>query len=147
MSMESDLRDYLLSKSAITDIVGTAGVYDQWIDQGDPLPALTILRFTGGHDHDLDGAAGSAAPLVQIDAWTADTAIKDTLCQAVRNALQGFGGGDATANTVGDTHFQSITFDDERDLSNPPVFANDRDRVRRMLQYRIRYVESVPTFS
>jgi len=147
MSMEADLITLLSTNTAIAAIVGDR-ISDEWPNQGDPLPRLTVTRFSGGHDHDLDGAAGSADPLVQIDAWTASSPTKWALAEAVRNCLQGFGGGgNPTPWTIGSTHFQSITFDDERDLSVPPIMGEDVSINRRMLQYRVRYVESVPTFA
>lgn len=134
------LRTYLVAQSSITDLVGQR-VYGGNRDQGDGLPALTIRRKSGGHAHNLDGAAGSVRPLVEVSSWAASKPAADSLAEAVRLKLQGFRG------AMGALAVSSVTLENDLDLDEPPRDGSAAFTYRVNQDYLIRYSETIPSFS
>ncbi len=138
--IRNSIRQYLLSKAAVTAIIGSR-LYPVVLPQSQDVPAITFSRVSGGHSHNLDRATGSAIPAFEFDCWAATYAQAETLAEVVRGVMQGFGPG-----TMGDTEVKACILDDEADAYEPPEDASDKGVFRITLRYRIRYTESVPTF-
>jgi hypothetical protein len=79
------IRTYLLSKSAVTTLVGTR-IYSDIVEQNATLPAIAMSKISTRHDHTLSDMAGLAHCRLQFDCY-ADTAT----------------GGRATANSIAET--------------------------------------------
>lgn len=145
--IRQSLRTYLVTQAAIAAKVTANGkVHIYWthlpqLPHGQAFPlCLVYRRATGGHKHDLDGAAGFAAPLFDLDVWGEDSVEVETLGELVREALQGFRG------TMGADTIQRLTLDDEQDFFYPATSANDVGRYLIRYRYTIGYRESIPTF-
>ena len=141
MSIRSGLFSHLSGTAAITAIVGTSPkrIYPVFLPQGRPHPALIYKRIDGGHDHNLKGSAGHATGKFQIDALSDSYEGADTLAEAVRQAMDGFGG------TFGSTDVRSVKLDDEEDDYVEPFDASDEGVFVITLTYSILYAESIPT--
>lgn len=67
MSLESDLRAYLLTQTGVTDLVSTR-IYPNRLPDGPTLPAVVYQRISTNH-----ALASGNVPLVrariQVDAW------------------------------------------------------------------------------
>lgn len=100
---------------------------------------MTFERLSGGHDHTLSAAAGSAIPRFRIHCWgSTDTGV-DALAEALRNVMQGFSG------TMGSTTVQSVILEDEFDEYEDPEDGSDNGVFGIAHDYQIRYAESLPT--
>ncbi|HEY1603851.1 MAG TPA: DUF3168 domain-containing protein [Pirellulales bacterium] len=138
MSLVTDLRASAALQDAIVALCGTR-IYCGARPENSPMPALVFTRFSGGRIHDIDGPLGAAAPLVQIDVWTADDYPQaEALEEAVRDWLDGFDG------EAGDTLVLSAISDDERDMYEASALADEKGNQRKLLQYRVLHEESIP---
>jgi len=136
--IRSSLRSHLATHVAS---VGSR-IYPVVLPEGhdNNLTAITYSRVTGGHDHNLKQATGSAIPTFEIDCWSKSYEAADQLAEAVRQQMQGFSG------TMGATSVKSVILDDEQDAYEAPQDGSDNGLYRITLRYRIRYTESVPAF-
>lgn len=133
--IRSDLRAYLASNLSIGQ-----RIYPVALPQSAVLPCLTYSRTTGGHDHNLKSATGSAIPTFDIDCWSLTYEGADSLAEEIRQKMQGFSG------TMGTTAVRSVILDDEVDAFEPLEDGSDKGIFRITLRYRIRYDESIPAF-
>lgn len=142
--IRTDLRAYLASKTTVTNICGTR-IHWTHIPQRKSnettYPCVVFRRATGGHEHHLDGSAGYAAPLFDIDVWGEDDEIVENLGEQVRLVLQGFQG------VMGSTTIGRLTLDDEHDYYYPSGKDNDRGQYLIRYRYTIGYTEAIPSFS
>lgn len=138
MAIESSLRTYLLTKSGITNLVSTR-IYPLARPQNSALPAIVYQRITGGHEHMIAGAAGNANPVIQIDCLAASYSAAKSVAEQVRQALQGYSG------AMGSDTVHACVFRNEIDLFEPPDDGSDVGVYRTVLDYAIRYVETIPS--
>src|SRR5262245_3914279 len=129
--IRSDLRNYLTTVCS--------RVYPVVLPQGVALPAITYSRVTGGHDHNLKSATGSAIPTFELNCLALSYQQADELAEAVRQKMQGFSG------TLGTSEVRSTILDDEADSFESLQDDSDDGVFIITLRYRIRYDESVPT--
>lgn len=144
--IETDLRKYLASRPTIQAIVGavTPKVYPVKAPQRVAPPYVTIRRMSGGHQHTLRGAAGFALPRIAVSSYaTGKTGYEDSknLANAVRHEMQGFSGPMET------TEVQSVICTDEEDLYDDPIDSSDIGIFNTMLEFQIRYTETVTAFT
>jgi len=66
----SNIRTYLLTKSAITDLVATR-IRPDVLAQGDALPAIIYSELYTNHQHTLTGAAGIEECLLELSVTAA----------------------------------------------------------------------------
>ena len=86
MSTESDLIDYMLANSPITNVVGSRIFRAGSAKQNETLPYITLQRVgTAFHDAS-DGSTGLVNPLVQVDCYD-DTPEEATTLAALVHAL------------------------------------------------------------
>ena len=142
MSIRSDLRTYLQSKSEITDIVANR-IFPVVLPEGfrpaqNNQPAITYSRVTAGHEHVAKGSAGNAIPIFELVCWGNYDAA-DNLAEALRLVMQGFDG------PMGTTSVQSCIYDDETDGYEDAADGSDDGDYTITLRYRIRYVAALPT--
>lgn len=147
MSLSTDIRRLLLSKSAITSLVGTR-VYPHHIPQANSVyPCITYAVVSNDSAHHLQGGAGYAAKRLQIDVYAKTETSRDAVVEAVRNQLQGFPAA-GTSGTIGaGTVVTSITYKNSRDVYEPDQVGGDVGYYRNIMDFWIRFQESAPSFA
>lgn len=98
-------------------------VYGPKIPQNATMPCICVTRIDTPRilTHDTSGAAGTAHPRFQIDAWATTHSSAKTITDAVRGYLNGFhgtiGGGGYTATVQGAlVDNERIEYDTEGEL-------------------------------
>ena len=91
MTIEQDLRTYLLGLAPIATLLGTR-LYPARLPQGVTLPALTYQRIAGIPEVTYDGAANLSRARIQIDVWADSYGAMVELAKAIRGALSGYRG-------------------------------------------------------
>lgn len=147
-TIRQDLRTYLAAQAGIQAVLtanGNTRIFLSRIPQSNPpsssFPAVMYRRASGGHEHDLDGSAGYAAPLFEFHVADPNPATVETICEALRQELQGFRG------LMGSTPVQRCTLEDEQDEYVESQIGDDAGFHVTVLTYRIGYTESIPTFA
>ena len=62
------IRTWLLTKTAVTDLVGTR-IYTDIVEQGATLPAIAMSKTFTTHEHTLSNLAGLAHCRIQFDCF------------------------------------------------------------------------------
>lgn len=106
--------------------------------QDSALPALVVSRQSGDHAHKITGSAGHASPVFHLDCYAASYQAADELAEAVRHAMQGFGG------DMGTVAVKSVTLLDDFDGFDAPEDGSDKPAFVIFLRYRILHSESMP---
>ena len=75
-------RTYLLTKTAITDIVGQR-IYADKLPQKATLPALVLKIQSERYDHALDGLSGIVATRIQVECYADTRLTSNALADAV----------------------------------------------------------------
>lgn len=130
MSVHGDLRTFLLADSTITALVGQR-VHVDSLPQGSLLPALTFLRVSVEHDHDLGGETGLATARFQIDCWASDKEAALALAERVRLRLDGYRG------AMGSITVHSVWLDGEREWP-------EEEEGRVVQEFLVSYTEVTP---
>lgn len=140
-SLESALKAYLKSKTAITSLVGTgdsARIYLNVPKQGVVLPYIVFEVFEGSSAEHLTGVSGIAENRVQIDCYGGDEESAHNLAEAVRLApLQMFRGelmSGVFANSVSSPIGYRLGFD-------PPTAGGNDIRFWASRDYLVTYSE------
>ena len=76
------LRLYLLSKTAITDIVSQR-ISTKRLKQNETIPAITLRTISETHDHAIDGLSGSVSTRIQLECFAIDSEVARTTARAV----------------------------------------------------------------
>lgn len=117
------VRQYLLSKTAVTDLVGQR-IYAKRLPQTVTLPAAAVRVISETHDHAIDGLAGIVATRVQIECF-ADTS---ETARATAYAMMGCGI-DAVKGTTHGTNIRSVMVEDGvRDNEDEDTSGGDYQR-------------------
>lgn len=112
--IEDNLRDYLLTKVAITTLVSTR-IYPEYLPQKPTLPAITFARTSSPRIMTLNtGRPGLAAARIQIDCWAKTYGAAKALGEQVRIALQGY-----TGTLSGTVSAQAVHFYGDWDVYEP----------------------------
>lgn len=77
------VRGYLLSKSAITDLVSQRFYTDQ-LPQSATLPAIVINKLFTTHDHALSDFAGLAHARLQFECYASTRLAANSIAEAIR---------------------------------------------------------------
>lgn len=109
--MEEALIAHLLADSGVAALAGTR-VYPVLRPQGEPLPAITVTRITGGPGYTLEGSDELADSIAQVDCWAGTYADAKLLARAVKAAAAGVAG------------VQGVFIDAERDSVARPANEN-----------------------
>lgn len=138
----SELKTYLKSISAITDLVGTgtaARIYTHRAKQGVALPYIVFEVFEGTSLENLTEIDGMATNRIQVDAYAATSDGVYTLAEAIRLApLQMYRG------TMNSTFVHNVTSNGgyERGF-DPPTKGGNQRRYWISRDYIITYREPV----
>ena len=76
------VRTYLLTKTAITDIVGQR-IYSDKLPQGATLPAAVLKIQSERYDHAIDGLSGMVATRIQVECYATTRLVSNALADAV----------------------------------------------------------------
>jgi len=147
MSLQTDIRRLLLSKSAITSLVGNR-VFPSYVPQKNAAwPCITYTIVSNNSAHHLQGGAGYAERRLQVDVYAKTEESRDNVVEALRNQLQGFPAA-GTSGTIGaGTVVTSIVYKGSRDLYESDQEKGDVGYFRNSTDYWIRFQESAPTFA
>lgn len=137
MSVTSDLQTFLLSKTAITNIVGTAGVYWMRAPQGTDFPYITFQEVSDVREHDLAGQCGLVVASYQVDCWHKAGDVH-ALAEAVRTSIDGYTG------TMTSTTVQYAKLTNRMEFAEPPEFGTEQTVDRIMLEIEMWVTESIP---
>lgn len=138
MSVTGDLQTFLLSKTAITNIVGTAGVYWMRAPEDTDFPYITFQEVSDVREHDLSGQCGLVVASYQIDCWHVGSSAIHTLAEAVRTSIDGYTG------TMTSTTVQYAKLTNRMEFSEPPEFGTEQTVDRIMLEIEMWVTESIP---
>ena len=138
MTLEQELRAFLMADAAITAQLGDVGaIYPAPAPQNCPSPFVTFQRITAERVYSNDGFSGLAGPIIQIDCWVESPELNGSyaaaknLGEAVRRRLDGYVG------PMGSIMTRGATIESERDL------YESQDKTRRVsFDFRIWYDET-----
>jgi hypothetical protein len=135
-----ELRTWMKTKTAITDIVGTstaAKIYQHDAKQGVAPPYIVLHVFEGSSSETLSAIAGVAMNRVQVDCYGLTNSAAYALAEAVRVNLQMYRG------TMGSTAVLNVTSNGgyER-LFDPPSTGANQKRYIYSRDYLITYREA-----
>lgn len=137
MSLITALSTKLLATSAITTIVSTR-VRPGYLDEGDTVPAVTIVTNSKESFEHLQGAAGLAQITVTFHCYQATGVLAEALAEQVRLLLQGFAG------TLSSVVIRAISYRNENEMLEQPLDGKGRPRWRRSITFLISYQEAIP---
>lgn len=142
MSVRKAIHQRLRDASAISALVSTR-LYQDWAPASATLPYLVISIPSQGHVHHLKGASGLSMPRLQVDCYADDPIDVETLAEAVRNNLDGVHGTVGVTDTVNvrKCYLVSQTTDD----FSPPDASDSPREFRRIMEFEMGVVESIPT--
>lgn len=138
MSVTGDLQTFLLSKTAITNIVGTAGVYWMRAPQNVAFPYITFqLVSTDRASARTNDGDGLVVRRYQVDCWHKAGDVH-ALAEAVRTSLSNFDG------TMTSTTVQKCEVNDDMEFAENPEFGTEQTVDRIMLEAELWVTESIP---
>ena len=141
MSLQSSLCAYIETKSAITNIIGTAPCkFLPQMAKGGVLPPLAIYSRSSVKRYPTSaGSKGLVTTVVRIASFGEDYDEATDLADQFRIVLDGKRG------TVGDQYFDSCLLIDESDSLEPVQFAQNDAPHFVAQEYQIIHYESIPT--
>lgn len=139
-SIEAELKTYLKTITAVTDIVGTGNssrIYEDIARQGVAAPYIVLQTFEGISAEHLGGITGIARNRIQIDCYGKTGSESHDLAEAVRLApLQMFRG------TMGSTFVHSVVSEfGYRKGYYYPTNGSDERHFWRSRDYFVTYAE------
>ena len=78
----SAVRTYLLSRSAVTDVIGQR-LYLDVLKQNATLPAATISKVSESHSHTISNRSGFVQTRLQIECYSKQRLTTDSLAEAI----------------------------------------------------------------
>ena len=91
MSVEKDLHTYMLSRSAISTLIGTR-MYNQKLPNDPTLPAITYNRISTVRRRSHDGDSSLTRPRIQYSCWGATPDDVEDLSDAIEDEMKSFSG-------------------------------------------------------
>lgn len=118
MLIDEALRAHLLSKTRITNLVGSR-IYENVAPQKAPTPHLTYNQVGGERVHSLSGASGLNRAVFNVHSWAVKPLEAKNLSDAVRLVLDGFRG---TMGGGGGVLVNACLVEDDIDLYDDQAF-------------------------
>ena len=143
MSVTDGLRTYLIAQAPLTALIGTTNPRiwgGNVIPQAESLPAVTYWESESEHFHHMTGASGRAIVMMRIDSWATTLVAALALAEVVRTEMQGYRG------AMGSDNVRFCHFYGQNDEYVPPEAGGKIGRYLVWQEWKIGYVESVPTF-
>ena len=135
----SNIRTYLLTKSAVTDVISTR-LRPDVLAQSDSLPAATYSEIYTNHIHTVSAAAGIEECMLEIVCYSSTRTQADSLADTIRQQLQGYRG------ASGSVQVMSCQLDDTGHGYEKPEDDSDQGKYLTALRFRIHVQETIPTF-
>jgi hypothetical protein len=134
------IRTYLLTKTAITDIVGTR-IYPTILPQNATLPAIVFDVFGGTPDDVLTGSSGSFRAVVDLECISANHITSNDLAEQVRLVTQGYFG------AMGDEQINAARLLSRSENYVQPIDGSDVGRHVVSISLEITHNQTIPTFT
>ncbi len=141
MTMESDLRAFLILDADVTALVGSR-VFPLIVPQNQPMPAIRYNLITSESEVNLGGVDGAVRATVQLDCYAATYAGAVDLAEKVRVALVADVNGARTMGSTAVTQTRLTAKSDEQPFKEPT--ASDDWRFNRSLDFELDYTEAAP---
>lgn len=138
MSLESDIRAFLIADADVTAIVGTR-IFPLRIPQGQALPAIRYVVIASSSDHHLGGTSGSAETTIQFDCYSETYSEAIDLGNKVRTALVASNNGQHVAGSTNIYETRLTAQSDETPFREPD--ASDKWIYNRSLDLAFQYAE------
>lgn len=135
--IEIAFRQYLLSISAVSTLVGTR-IRVMRLQQNETLPAISYMIDDSWRIESQKGGTGLVRTRMQVDHWAASMLDARTLSEATRKVLQGFRG------TMGSSP-NAVAVSQVRYQSELSFYHEDVNNYRITHDYHIWHEESLPT--
>jgi hypothetical protein len=139
MSVDSDLRAFILADAAVAALIGTR-LYPAIMPQDPVLPATTYQWISAIRYPNMDDAGGLSTARVQVDCWSDSKAEALEVFEAIRLALDGYRG------AFGSIPVYGAFLESERESYEPATDAGTGSGValyRRSGDYVITYEEAL----
>lgn len=136
-----DVRTYLKTKTAITDVVGSgtsSKIYFYDAKQDVALPYIVLDNFAGGSEEHISGVSGIATNRIQIDCYSTTATLAYTLAELVRLAPLQMYRGTAGSSTVVSTSSNG----GYRQGADPPSYGGGQKRYWVSRDYIIQHREA-----
>ena len=133
------VRTYLLTKSAITDLVNTR-IYPAVLPQAATLPAVVYTLITSTPNDCLAGSSGSVDSNIQLDVYTNNHLTSNDIGEQIRLVMQGYSG------TMGDETIGGVRLLNRFEMYEKPVDGSDLGRHRVLLTFEITHTQQIPTY-
>lgn len=134
------IRTYLLTKTAVTDIVGTR-IYPTVLPQNATLPAIVFDVFGGTPDDVLTGSSGSFRAVVDIECISTNHITSNDLAEQVRLVTQGYFG------AMGDEQVNASRLFSRSETYVQPIDGSDVGRHVVSITFEMTHNQTIPTFS
>ena len=112
MSVEKDIRTYMGTRTAITDIVGSR-IYAQKLPQAATFPSLVYNRVSTQRTYSHSGDSNMTSPRIQYSCFAETYEEAKDLAEQIVSEMSGFKG------TAGSSTIYSTFVDNELDLIDP----------------------------
>jgi hypothetical protein len=147
VTLKTALFNYLSGKTSITGALGSPpAVYPDFAPQGAALPYVVYQRINSGHEHHMQGASGLGDCLMQFDVYAADSVVRSTVSEALRNVLDGL-----IQSRIGTSPNQcdvrSCSLQNEQESEEAPTKDDEGVKFRNRMDFKIFYKESIPSFT
>lgn len=143
MTFKDDLYEHLSTDAGIIAEVSTR-IFFGIAPTSTAFPYITLERIASpGHNHMLASSA-IANPLFQFDCWALTSVKRETVSEAVREALDGLRGVKIGTNDT--TDIRRVFVDNQSDSTEDPREGTEDRIFRTRMDITIWYVRSVPTF-
>lgn len=131
------VRTFLLTKTAITDLVGQR-IYADDLPQSATMPAITTQRISTRHDHQLSDFAGLAHARVQYACFAATRQTANAIAEAIRSC--GIITQKGTLNSVDIRGVRLV--DGPTEYTESPTDGSDEHRYVTALDFEFDYTET-----
>jgi hypothetical protein len=133
------LRTYLLTKTEITDLVGTR-VYPSALPQNADLPAIVYDVMGGAPDDVLTGSSGSYHALIDIECISTNHIDSNDLAEQIRLVTQGYFG------AMGGEQCNACRLLGRLEDYQPPIDGSDLGRHVVAITLEITHNQTIPTY-
>ena len=146
MSVETDLIDYLESKTAITDLIGTPiQFYPLQSPENATRPFMVYSLLNRDRDQSQGGESGLARTVVQIDCQADNYSDARAMEEALRAVFRRFYHRYFDTTNSDSTFVQSAEVTDAGDQDTPPSFQDETGVFHSVVDLELWYEEPVPT--
>ena len=139
--MITAMRTYLLTKSALTDLVSTR-IYPDALPQNPTYPNIALRKISGSHGQHLLGSDGGGNVRIQADCYGATSLAAEEVKEQVRIAMQNHGSNKGAHTAMGSVNVSGVIVDDSIDTYRPPTDKSDQGNYVRSIDSLIAHAEA-----